>query len=122
MAGNYSPGPWVVEAVFEKEFYDICLGYQPPNAGSPNPIASVYDDEDDKPRRGFFIDAATARANARLISTAPELMDVMETLLGETLNNWKSASYHQKCAYYKAKEVFSRARGASNNWGLPDAD
>ena len=76
MAAAYTPGPWEIDEVVSDGPYDIILGYDIPGAGRPILIASTLGPDEHGP-----IDAAKAKANARLIAAAPEMIFALRAAL-----------------------------------------
>lgn len=85
----HTPGPWIVDQVVSDHEYDICLGYQIPEAGSPILIASVYDDDDLGP-----IFRREASANAELISKSPKMLELLETVYKQAGNGAPAERRH----------------------------
>jgi len=96
----HTPGPWVVEDIFEDGGFDICLGYPLPGAGNPIPFASVngVDEFGDCPKT-----RKEAKANARLIAAAPDLLEIARIVV-------KSRESLEKLTYEEAKNAYDNAR------------
>jgi hypothetical protein len=78
---EHTPGPWATEAIFGDDGLDIVLGYEVPRAGSPILLGSVFADDDGGPIR-----PDQARANARLMALAPELLAELKAAESEARN------------------------------------
>lgn len=77
MKATHTPGPWITDSVNGDYPHDIILGYQIPGAGFPVLVATVFADECEGPGRM----TAEADANARLIASAPDLLEALEHLI-----------------------------------------
>jgi hypothetical protein len=73
---EHTAGPWTTEAIFGDEGLDIVLDYEVPRAGSPILLGSVFAEDGDP------IGPAEARANARLMASAPDLLAACLAMLG----------------------------------------
>jgi len=77
MTPKHTPGPWVIHPSGFAGRYDI-TGNDDPRQAFASGVCEVYDDDD---RQGN----GTAYANARLIASAPDLLDALDTIaMGNT--------------------------------------
>lgn len=72
---KHTPGPWLVDHIFDEESFDIVLGYEVPQKGNPIIVATVFADDDTQPSP--HIDRRQADANARLIAAGPEMLEAL---------------------------------------------
>jgi hypothetical protein len=100
MEVKHTPGPWI-----EKEWTE-CLTIFPHkgNEDEPGyPLATVHKD----PKHGFTADRA--RANARLIAAAPDLLAALENLLNPIEKGWKVDDMTVRIE--EARAAIAKARG-----------
>lgn len=90
MAAKHTPGPWAVDSVADDSETDIVLGYQIPNAGHPILLGTAFGDDDAGPGR---IHPSEARANARIMAAAPDLLTGLELMLAA----WDEENPGAKC-------------------------
>jgi hypothetical protein len=77
MSDQHTPGPWVV-----RDADTMCPVIDSPNVGKGYWASlATATQRDPHPREGGGISMEMARANARLISAAPDLLKALETLL-----------------------------------------
>jgi len=97
---SFTPGPWTCGAVVSDHPFDICLGYEVKGEGSPIMLASVFSDEG----ANAFISVDQAKANARLIASAPALLEALIAYV----------ELEESAAPYSASPIRLKARAAIN--------
>ena len=79
METKHTPGPWVV-----RDADTMCPVIDSPNVGKGYWASlATATQRDPHPREGGGISMETARANARLIAAAPELLEALEELIAD---------------------------------------
>lgn len=79
MKAKHTQGPWTVENCVSEELLDIILDYEVPRAASPVLIGTTFFDEKDDPEPRIKL--GEAKANARLMAAAPDLLEACEAAI-----------------------------------------
>ncbi len=90
MNSKHTPGPWARRGTH--------IHYQPNPGGYRFDIAEVFRD----------VESETAEANARLIATAPELLEACKAIAHCTKPAMGSAEFK---AWIKARDAVAKAKG-----------
>lgn len=92
---HHTPGPWGITKHEDCEASIITAGHES--------IAFVYIDDNDKPA------TENNKADARLISAAPELLEALQSIIAEAIEHWPDAENWP--AIEDAKTIIAKARG-----------
>lgn len=97
MSSTHTPGPWHVGGKDNQIVYDA--------KGMPVASATTY----------FSFDDDTMRANADLIASAPELLDVIEAFMKVCSSRWRALPLdsYEKQTLSRAFTVIAQATGAA---------
>lgn len=105
MSAKHTPGPWFTDEKHYSDKHRYVMSEHAPFLGTVAVVAL-----------GF----AEAEANARLIATAPDLLEALTKLVEdlEMRSNWKRGSENGvvdcgNSVYLKARSAIAKARGAA---------
>ena len=97
--GGHTPGPWSIDDA------GAWINIYGSESDDANIVAKI---EITDGSTDYLHDQETARANARLIAAAPELLEALEALLGNCLDSEGLAAAHAK-----ARAALAKAGGES---------
>lgn len=76
---KHTPGPWGIQQAFASGSWDILGPIQP--KAEESLIATVWDPLEGEPEEGFL----QAKADAKLIAAAPQMLEALRCVAGEGL-------------------------------------
>jgi hypothetical protein len=99
---NHTPGPWKVYDPENLAPYVGTMSKNPNKGWDHDTICNLYEDVADAYERPEYQAIKNAKANGQLIAAAPDLLEAIKTLLGET----------EDSDYMTASEKNAKARAA----------
>lgn len=94
MSGKHTPGPWTIERKKKYRAHISGFGWH----GLAKVIVRMRDDEDD---------CEDGLANARLIASAPDLLEALEDLFGQTY----ASTLEDPSVMDRARAAIAKAKG-----------